>query len=274
MFGHHESAQATVLYAEDITSLHGDQRHSKIEFVLEVRPPTGQAFRAKTTHSFFVFTPYPQVGDVVNVTYDPKSLEVELDLHHDDRYDWKGLKHEQQVERQADQARRDALLAAPPGTPGSSTHSAGGAGTGSPDPALQELLRREEAERQAAPAGRQQWTGQGAQTPTGFPGTASPVNPHAQMSWEEAQALRGELKHSGVSGQAQILRKQHMGAPVHHHSPFFVEVLVQPDNMGAPFPCSFIAWVDANKEELKRGSTLPVTYDPQNPTRMVFLLPS
>ena len=117
MFGHHEPAQATVLYAQDITGNWEDMYHIKMEFVLEVHPPNGQAFRAKATHHFIRFTHYPQVGDVVNVKYHPKSREVELDLKDDIRYGEKGLKHQQQAERQAAQARRDALLEAPPETP-------------------------------------------------------------------------------------------------------------------------------------------------------------
>ena len=118
MFGHHhEPAQATVLYAQDVTGNWEDRYHVKVEFVLEVHPPNGQAFRAKATHHFILFTHYPQVGDVVNVKYNPKNQEVELDLKDDIRYGEKGLKHQQQAERQAAQARRDALLETPPGTP-------------------------------------------------------------------------------------------------------------------------------------------------------------
>ena len=153
MFGHHhEPAQATVLYAEIVFGKWEEEHHTRVEFVLEVRTPTGQAFRAKTTHHFYSFTPYPQVGDVVNVKYDPKSLEVVLDLSHDDRYDSKGFKHKQQVERQAEKARRDALLSAPPGTPASSATSTGGAGMVALDPELQALMDMEEAERRAAQA--------------------------------------------------------------------------------------------------------------------------
>lgn len=117
MFGHHESAQATVLYAQDVSGEWEDKRHRKIEFGLEVHPSTGQAFRTKATHHFIWFTPYPQVGDVINVKYDPKSLKVSLDLKDDLRYGEKGEHLQKQVQRQAAQARHDALLAAPPGTP-------------------------------------------------------------------------------------------------------------------------------------------------------------
>jgi hypothetical protein len=117
MFGHHEPAQATVLYAQDVTGNWEDVHHVKIEFVLEVHPPDGQAFRAKATHHFIMFTHYPQVGDVVTVKYHPKNREVELDLNDDIRYGVKRLKHQEQAERQAAQAQRDALLATPPETP-------------------------------------------------------------------------------------------------------------------------------------------------------------
>jgi hypothetical protein len=117
MFGHHELIEATVLYAQDVTSNWSNVDNKKIEFVLEVHPPNGQAFRAKATHHFLRFTHYPQVGDVVNVKYYPKSQDVELDLKDDVRYGVKRLKQQEHDERQAAQARRDALLAAPPETP-------------------------------------------------------------------------------------------------------------------------------------------------------------
>ena len=149
MFGHHyQPAQATVLYAEIVFGHWEEEHHTKVEFVLEVHPPTGQAFRAKTTHHFYSFTPHPSVGDTVNVKYDPNSLKVELDLSHDDRYDLKGLK----AERKAEQARRDALLSAPPGTPATSANSKGGFGMAALDPELQALMDQEEAERRAAQA--------------------------------------------------------------------------------------------------------------------------
>src|SRR5579884_3733987 len=129
MFGHHESAQATVLYAQDMSSTWEDVNHVKIEFVLEVHPSNGQAFRAKATHHFITFTHYPQVGDVVNVKYHPKN---------------------RQAERTVAQARRHALLSAPPGTP--AAHSVGGAAMTDPDPDLQPLMNQEEAERRAAQA--------------------------------------------------------------------------------------------------------------------------
>ena len=323
MFGHHESAQATVLYAQDVTGSWEDAHHVKIEFVLEVRPPNGQAFRAKTTHHFIMFTDYPQVGDVVYVKYDPKSLEVQLDVKDDNRYGEKGLKRKQDVEREAAQAQRDALLSAPPGTPLSSAGGArrnldpklqqaralvdeaarrlnqapGGPGMadsadpntqelvrqaqeferrakqgvpansagGTLDPELQELMDMEEAERQAK---------QAAQMPAGFPGMAAPTNPQTAMGPAEMQMLRQELEYTGASGQAKILRKQQAGAPAQHLTPFLVEVQVLPDNMGFPFTASFTTWIDTSRGTLLEGYTLPVKYDPQNPARIVFLLPA
>jgi hypothetical protein len=117
MFGHHESAQATVLYTQDVSGAWEDRRHRKMEFVLEVHPAGGQSFRAKTTHHFIIFTPTPQVGDVVYVKYDPKSLEVQLEVNDDNRYGEKGQKRQRDSEREAAQAKRDALLADQPGTP-------------------------------------------------------------------------------------------------------------------------------------------------------------
>ena len=117
MFGHHESAQATVLYTQDVSGEWEDRRHRKIEFGLEVHPASGQAFRAKATHHFIHFTPFPQVGDVVYVKNDPKSLDVQLDVNDDNRYGEKGLKRKQDIEREAAKAQHEKLLAEPPGTP-------------------------------------------------------------------------------------------------------------------------------------------------------------
>ena len=177
MFGHHQPAQATVLYVQDVTGILEDEHHVKMEFVLEVHPPDGQAFRAQTTHHFLRWRPYPQVGDVVNVKYHPTSRAVALELKDDIRYGEKGLKHrqhaqrqaaqarrdalrygekglkhQQHAQRQAAQARRDALLAAPPGTPPASATSASDARMAELDPELRALLDLEEAERRAAQA--------------------------------------------------------------------------------------------------------------------------
>jgi hypothetical protein len=252
MFGHHhEPAQATVLYAQDVTGQWEERRHSKIEFVLEVHTPTGQTFRAKTTHHFFIFTPYPKVGDVVKVKYDPKSLEATLDLRDDLRYDWKGLQHKEQMQRQAAQAQRDALLSAQPGTPVSSMHSPRGVDIASLDPELQALMDLEEAERRAEQANGQQW-----------------------KAFMEAQKLHRDLEYTGVSGQAKILHLQQAGGPVQRFVPLFVEVLVQPDDMSSPFECSFTAWIDTSKGMLTEGHIFPVKYDPQHTTRIVFLFPA
>ena len=153
MFGHsHQPAQATVLYVQDVTGTFEDEHHVKMEFVLEVHPANGQAFRAQTTHHFLRWRPYPQVGDVVTVKYHPSSRAVALELKDDLRYGEKGLKHQQQSQRQAAQARRNALLAAPPGTPPASATAASDARLAALDPELQALLDLEEAERRAAQA--------------------------------------------------------------------------------------------------------------------------
>lgn len=149
MFGHHEPAQ-------DVSGTWEDVSHVKIEFVLEVHSPDGLAFRAKATHHFIRFTHYLQVGDIVNVKYNPKNREVELDLKDDKRCGAKRLKQQEQAERQSAQARRDALLSSPPGTPATSAHSVGGAAMTDLDPELQALMDLEEAERRAAQADGQE----------------------------------------------------------------------------------------------------------------------
>lgn len=157
---------------------------------------------------------------------------------------------------------------------GASATSLGGAGMDSLDPELQELMHMAEAEHQAKLAREQQMPGFKRIMPPGVPGMASPVNPQAAIGLEEMQMLHRELEYRGASGQAKILRKQQAGAPVQHFVPFFVEVQVQPDNMGFPFTCSFTTWIDTSKGTLMEGYTYPVKYDPQNTARMVFLFPA
>ena len=252
MFGrHHETAQATVLYAEDITGQWADHSHVKIEFVLEVHAPTGQVFRAKATHHFITFTHYPQVGDIVNVRYDPQSLKVDMDLENDLRYGWKGLKHKEQLDHQSARNQRDALLSAPPGTPLPSAGRSGGTGAVPLDAELLELMALEEAERQQA--------------------TSSPAE---SAGWTEEQRLRQELAYSGVSGRATIRQKRQTGAPYQQFAPFFVDVMVYPDASSVPFECSFLTWVDISRGTLMEGYTLPVRYDPHNPARIVFIWPT
>jgi WD40 repeat protein len=112
MFGKHQPGEATILDAQS----HYLGEHSiKMEYVLEVHPPTGQAFRATASYDFYSGESKPQVGEVVNVKYHPQSLKVELDLKDDPRYGKKRALLEHQSERQEAQARRDALLATPPG---------------------------------------------------------------------------------------------------------------------------------------------------------------
>jgi WD40 repeat protein len=69
------------------------REQTRLEFALEVYPPTGQAFRATATYRFrragrrFRRTERrPLVGAVVNVRYHPTTLKVALDLHQDPRY--------------------------------------------------------------------------------------------------------------------------------------------------------------------------------------------
>lgn len=254
---HQELAQATVLYTGDITSDWGDQAYDKMEYVLEVHPPTGQVFRARTTHRFIKFTHTPQVGDVVNVTYDPRSQKVELDLKDDLRYGVKHMRYVEQMERQAGRQQRDALLAAPPGTPLPSAGGPAGAGRPSLDAELLELLALEEAERQQS---------------TVDPSWPAPHPVVPELAQE--QKLREELMASGFSGRAQLIHKRQAGAPSQQFVPFFVTVQVYPDLPGQSFECSFLAWVDTSRGYLQEGYMLPVRYDPQNTARIVFIWPA
>jgi hypothetical protein len=109
MFGKHWiSAQGTVV-ASRASSTTGDGTVSIYEFVVDVRTPDGEVFRAKVEEPR-IATDFkdPSVGDVVDVEFDPKSRKVRFDKD-DPALSWKAYK----------KSRRDSFedtLAQAPGT--------------------------------------------------------------------------------------------------------------------------------------------------------------
>jgi hypothetical protein len=100
------------------------------KYIVEVRPDSGETFRAETKAKIPAFGG-PDVGDVVGCRYDPESHKVELVLDGDPRFDPK-------LQRAAAKTKRADLLQG-----------------GELDPELQALMNADEAERrgvtQAAP---------------------------------------------------------------------------------------------------------------------------
>lgn len=70
----------------------GDGMVSIYEFVVDVRTPEGELFRAKVPEPR-IATDFkdPSVGDVVRVEFDPKSHDVRFDKH-DPALSWKAFK--------------------------------------------------------------------------------------------------------------------------------------------------------------------------------------
>jgi len=113
MFGHNKvPAKAKVLADEGYGMVNkgGTYTLQHQKYIIEVHPDGDEPFRTEV--QVWVSWPgEPQVGDVVNVSYDPKSRKTEIELEGDPRFDWK-LKHAQAAERAA--AHRDELLRGQP----------------------------------------------------------------------------------------------------------------------------------------------------------------
>jgi len=90
----------------DIHGVHWD--HHK--YIVEVRPPGGEPFRVETKAKVPI-SHHPEPGDVVKVTYDPKSHKSEIQIEGDPRYDPKIIRANSKHERDA---RAEALLSGAP----------------------------------------------------------------------------------------------------------------------------------------------------------------
>ncbi len=134
MFGKHwKPARATVV-ATRIASTTGDGMVSISEFVVDVRTPEGELFRAKLEEPRIAidFKP-PTVGVEIAIDYDPKSHDVRFDKD-DPTISWKAYK----------KSRLDTFeetLAQPPGSPAVSPFAAPVAADGPGLAQIQELLQ-------------------------------------------------------------------------------------------------------------------------------------
>jgi hypothetical protein len=87
------------------TDFHGvDWDHHK--YIVEVRPADGEPFRVETKAKVAIFSK-PRPGDVVKVSYDPKSHKTEIHIEGDPRYDPKLIRANSKQERAA---QKEALL--------------------------------------------------------------------------------------------------------------------------------------------------------------------
>jgi hypothetical protein len=89
------------------TVVHAQQRKKvatndfrKYDFVVDVHPDGGEAFRTEIEDTFTVGGLKPGEGDVVKVIFDPGSKQAIFDLEGDPRYDLKALRSQQDSERE------------------------------------------------------------------------------------------------------------------------------------------------------------------------------
>jgi hypothetical protein len=81
------------------TDFHGvDWDHHK--YILEVRPADGEPFQVETKAKVAIFSK-PRPGDLVKVSYDPKSHKTEIHIEDDPRYDPKLIRANSKQERAA-----------------------------------------------------------------------------------------------------------------------------------------------------------------------------
>src|SRR5579859_3278891 len=90
----------------DIHGVHWDHR----KYILEVRPAGLDPFRVETKTKVAIGST-PQTGDMVTVSYDPKSRKTEIDIEGDPRYDPKIVRD---AKKQQQAARKLALLSGAP----------------------------------------------------------------------------------------------------------------------------------------------------------------
>jgi hypothetical protein len=95
------------------TDIHGvDWDHHK--YIVEVRPAGGEPFRVETKVKVPIFgKPHP--GDMVKVSYDPKSRKTEIHIEGDPRYDPKLIRAKDKQDRTA---QTEALLNGTPAPAG------------------------------------------------------------------------------------------------------------------------------------------------------------
>ena len=80
------TAQALVLSAAEHPTF-GSSSYQNYDFVLEVRPESGAPFQARLREKFYIIESKPKEADLLQVKYDPKTLQVVFDLEGDPRYD-------------------------------------------------------------------------------------------------------------------------------------------------------------------------------------------
>jgi hypothetical protein len=113
MFGRNKvPAKAKIIADEGYGMVNKSATHTlqHQKYIIEVHPEGDDPFRTEV-RAWVSWPGQPKVGDVVNVSYDPKSRKAEIELEGDPRFDWK-LQQAQAAEHAAKQ--REKLLREPP----------------------------------------------------------------------------------------------------------------------------------------------------------------
>jgi hypothetical protein len=113
MFGQKKvAAKAKIIADEGYVMVDRNQRRTLQHhtYIIEVHPHGEAAFRTEVK-AWVPWPGQPHKGDVLDVMYDPKSHNAELQIEGDPRYDWK-LREAQRDEQAAQE--RERLLHEPP----------------------------------------------------------------------------------------------------------------------------------------------------------------
>lgn len=107
--------QATVVSATEHSHLSSND-YRRYDFVLDVRPATGEPFRVEMHETFAILGLRPNEYDVVNVKYDPESHETIFDFTGDPRFDLDAMRA-RTTELRRETAEMNAVRAAGGGQP-------------------------------------------------------------------------------------------------------------------------------------------------------------
>lgn len=111
MFGRKTvAAKARILADEGYTMVNKSQTHTlqHQKYIIEVRPDRDRPFRTEV-RVWVSWPGQPKVGDWVDVSYDPKSHKVKVELEGDPRFDWRlqRARAEEQAARQREELLRE-----------------------------------------------------------------------------------------------------------------------------------------------------------------------
>jgi hypothetical protein len=107
-------AQAFVLSTVERSSFSSNSWR-KYDYVLEVRPEGRAPFQAQLQETFYMIESKPKETDLLQVKYDPKTLQVVFDLEGDPRYDVEAMNRRSTQMRWETHNRQAQGMSMPPG---------------------------------------------------------------------------------------------------------------------------------------------------------------